>query len=219
MFFQHLFFLIFLRIAFTQSGKFPEHESFFLAMIIALILFKIFMALGDQISTFYLSPLYLSISTVHPKPMDLNIWAFDVIFIVSLQLLGHYSARDPASIGKYLSIIGAIYFFQPLLEAILLIFLTLVAIMSKLVTDESQYSIMSKKSSIQECVICKAEFLPQDIVNMLLCKHIFHKECISTWFRVKNACPLCNQNLCCAKSLHEVLKADDFNGQYFIWSK
>jgi hypothetical protein len=41
------------------------------------------------------------------------------------------------------------------------------------------------------CVICTDEYRNQLVMTALPCGHIFHKDCIKTWFRQKRQCPLC----------------------------
>lgn len=45
----------------------------------------------------------------------------------------------------------------------------------------------------QQCVICMEDFKKDDIVLQLKCnlKHIFHRDCILDWVKVKLACPVC----------------------------
>eukprot|EP01047_Picozoa_sp_COSAG01_P011571 COSAG01_NODE_508_length_16107_cov_120.001187_3_plen_171_part_00 len=35
------------------------------------------------------------------------------------------------------------------------------------------------------------DFEPGDSLTPLVCKHIFHEECIASWLRVRHTCPLC----------------------------
>jgi hypothetical protein len=51
---------------------------------------------------------------------------------------------------------------------------------------------------INKCVICEIDFDVNDdsgnnLVCELLCKHYYHKECITKWINVRNSCPLCNK--------------------------
>jgi hypothetical protein len=51
--------------------------------------------------------------------------------------------------------------------------------------------ILPQNSSQKECTICADE-----IINgiQLKCGHVYHKNCIESWLKIKNKCPLCNQN-------------------------
>lgn len=44
------------------------------------------------------------------------------------------------------------------------------------------------------CIICFDDFKEDDKVTPLPCnsKHTFHEQCINTWLKTKNTCPLCN---------------------------
>lgn len=44
----------------------------------------------------------------------------------------------------------------------------------------------------QMCSICRDGYFPREIIGNLQCGHIFHKQCISTWFNHKRTCPDCN---------------------------
>lgn len=45
----------------------------------------------------------------------------------------------------------------------------------------------------QICSICRDGYAPRELIGNLQCGHIFHKECISTWFTHRRTCPDCNQ--------------------------
>ncbi len=45
----------------------------------------------------------------------------------------------------------------------------------------------------QSCSICLDGYFSREIIGNLQCGHIFHKQCISTWFAHKQTCPDCNQ--------------------------
>ena len=45
--------------------------------------------------------------------------------------------------------------------------------------------------SSETCSICTEDFLLDDAVQKLSCRHIFHENCIKTWFDVQSSCPCC----------------------------
>jgi hypothetical protein len=58
-------------------------------------------------------------------------------------------------------------------------------------------------SSCQEscCSICRDDFLPNEEISTLPCKHSYHKSCIMEWLRDQKTCCLCGQEL--PESLHK----------------
>ncbi|KAJ3673727.1 hypothetical protein LUZ60_005719 [Juncus effusus] len=47
-----------------------------------------------------------------------------------------------------------------------------------------------------ECVICLSEFGEDEILRKIPnCHHVFHADCIDTWFESKVTCPVCRVNL------------------------
>ncbi|KAG0033545.1 hypothetical protein BGZ81_008121 [Podila clonocystis] len=41
------------------------------------------------------------------------------------------------------------------------------------------------------CVICLCEYEPDDLLRQMPCRHMFHKECVDEWLKLKRTCPLC----------------------------
>eukprot|EP00736_Rhodelphis_marinus_P009977 Rmarinus@m.26181 len=41
------------------------------------------------------------------------------------------------------------------------------------------------------CPICLSDFVINEEIRSLPCKHVFHKSCIDTWFSTKVECPFC----------------------------
>lgn len=68
-------------------------------------------------------------------------------------------------------------------------------------TLKSGYDIFvkSKESADSEgsdvCCICLSELSCGDICCETPCKHAFHKECLDTWVKQRNHCPLCVQKI------------------------
>ncbi|CAF0784923.1 unnamed protein product [Didymodactylos carnosus] len=41
------------------------------------------------------------------------------------------------------------------------------------------------------CIICREEMLVQQSIKRLGCQHIFHKNCLRSWFQRQQTCPIC----------------------------
>ncbi|CAF1130510.1 unnamed protein product [Adineta steineri] len=41
------------------------------------------------------------------------------------------------------------------------------------------------------CIICREEMLAQQSIKRLSCQHIFHKNCLRSWFQRQQTCPIC----------------------------
>ena len=52
-----------------------------------------------------------------------------------------------------------------------------------------------KEGENDTCIICLGEFNIGDSVTTLPCVHIFHTECIKTWLKSKNSCPVCQYEI------------------------
>jgi hypothetical protein len=59
-----------------------------------------------------------------------------------------------------------------------------------------KYSPALALESDPECRICFQSFVPDEEIMLLPCdkKHVFHKFCISGWFKVSPTCPMCRKN-------------------------
>ena len=48
------------------------------------------------------------------------------------------------------------------------------------------------------CSICLEKYFDEEDLKKVVslkCKHLFHKECIDTWFRINKNCPMCKCDL------------------------
>lgn len=49
-----------------------------------------------------------------------------------------------------------------------------------------------KKEGHEECIFCYEEYALRDKIVVLHCGHVYHKNCLKTWFKNSIKCPLCN---------------------------
>lgn len=53
-------------------------------------------------------------------------------------------------------------------------------------------SLFRLTDEIFKCLICLDDYVPEDELRLLSCKHAFHKACVDQWLTVgKNNCPAC----------------------------
>ena len=46
----------------------------------------------------------------------------------------------------------------------------------------------------KECTVCLCEFGKRDIVRKIRpCRHIFHRDCLETWLKKEEDCPMCKE--------------------------
>ena len=48
-------------------------------------------------------------------------------------------------------------------------------------------------SEEESCIICCQQFLPNDEVRVLACKHYYHKPCIDEWLQLHQFCCICKK--------------------------
>jgi hypothetical protein len=60
-------------------------------------------------------------------------------------------------------------------------------------TSEAQHEEVAVIGSSNECVICRSPITNGDILDMLVCGHLFHKDCIIQWLSPVKGCPLCKR--------------------------
>lgn len=81
-------------------------------------------------------------------------------------------------------------------------------------TEEYVHLFLNPSTEGQQCNIC---FEEDDLVDIELCKHSFHKQCILKWFntirtddeRKSNSCPLCRQPIIHCKTCRGTRKTEE----------
>lgn len=51
------------------------------------------------------------------------------------------------------------------------------------------------KTKLPECAICFNDFMINEELPELPCKHYFHEQCLLQWFQITKSCPLCRKNI------------------------
>ncbi|CAN0892319.1 E3 ubiquitin ligase BIG BROTHER-related [Linum grandiflorum] len=46
---------------------------------------------------------------------------------------------------------------------------------------------------VEMCVICQAEYeeTEEEVVEIIGCGHVYHKECVTNWLFIRRSCPIC----------------------------
>lgn len=57
---------------------------------------------------------------------------------------------------------------------------------------EAQSKSQVLESSVERCMVCLADYEPEDECRVLKCRHAFHTECVDQWLTTgRNSCPSC----------------------------
>ena len=71
-------------------------------------------------------------------------------------------------------------------------------IISKNLVEQSKVIYFGKRdlnNNDEFCCICRDNFEYTDIIRQLICEHIFHINCIDTWFTKNKTCPECRYEI------------------------
>tara|TARA_Y100001970_G_C14026990_1_gene746563 strand:+ start:260 stop:526 length:267 start_codon:yes stop_codon:yes gene_type:complete len=63
-----------------------------------------------------------------------------------------------------------------------------------IIPDITEY-IVDKKLIDYECLICLEEFNEGETISLIKCGHMYHTQCIYSWFLTSKTCPLCDEEL------------------------
>ena len=84
--------------------------------------------------------------------------------------------------------------------------------LDKNIIDNMEISIIKDVEKLdadkKKCIICLEEYVNGDNSIALPCIHIFHANCIKTWLKDNNSCPICKNEI---KYENEEL---DVNGEF-----
>jgi hypothetical protein len=59
--------------------------------------------------------------------------------------------------------------------------------------SEVKVQIASRKE--KKCIICHDEFSKGDKACQMPCQHLFHADCLNSWLKIRNSCPICRFEL------------------------
>ncbi|XP_073690579.1 RING finger protein 150-like [Garra rufa] len=51
------------------------------------------------------------------------------------------------------------------------------------------------ESDFDNCAVCIEDYKPNDVVRILPCCHVFHKNCVDPWLQDHRTCPMCKMNI------------------------
>ena len=55
--------------------------------------------------------------------------------------------------------------------------------------------VFNVKLSKRNCAICLEGFSKRRVANLLPCRHLFHRGCLTGWLKLNDRCPMCRLNL------------------------
>ncbi|GJQ12087.1 hypothetical protein GpartN1_g3878.t1 [Galdieria partita] len=59
----------------------------------------------------------------------------------------------------------------------------------------NSFSSLQDSNSADSCPICLEEFVQEDLIRILPCKHEFHGDCIFSWLVERGKCPVCKYSI------------------------
>jgi len=60
--------------------------------------------------------------------------------------------------------------------------------------SEKDNEILVLENTVEKCLICLDEYEAEEQVQILACKHMFHKPCVDQWLvKCAASCPVCRR--------------------------
>ncbi len=61
--------------------------------------------------------------------------------------------------------------------------------------EGTYHKFINKSNNLNDCSICLEKMKLNEKLIILYCSHIFHEDCILSWFNKKKLCPLCDKHI------------------------
>ena len=172
----------------------------YFVIIVAFILFKMYLVHKGVLFTIFPSILvwiYFSNTEEYHEQMS-------IFFLTLHPLLWTLIIKNITINGEYIRQTFIMLFFNTLsfimfpivFEILIFIYIVIIFESANIIAGISIINEVLEKEfrdNCIECLICKCEFEKDECMIILQCKHKFHDDCIKTWFKFNNACPLCKQ--------------------------
>ncbi|KAL6121705.1 hypothetical protein NUSPORA_01335 [Nucleospora cyclopteri] len=202
--------IICFRFGFIYACQGGSHFlSTFFVLVIFVTILKIILLLKKQILTVYPSLLTYLLLPNHDQNLMLHVFFTNPLlyFMLHRTIKSSTEFMEITYINGHLTVF--LLFVLPVgCEIIIFTFVIIVFIFADVVYDKIKITKEMQKqfeADMVDCLICKCEFEENEVLTILKCNHRFHEDCITTWFKFNNACPLCKQTLLCQGSVREIV--------------
>ncbi len=78
---------------------------------------------------------------------------------------------------------------------------------------------LRSRAGEQSCVVCQEAFEDGASLCQLPCQHLFHSDCVTSWLKLRNNCPVCRWQLPTADKEYEARRAANgtSDAQFSSW--
>ena len=181
----------------------------FYVLLIGVTWFKIFLCYKKEVKTVFPSLMLLLYFPEEDQHFNFFIFILNPLsFLVLYRSLKSSTNFVSERLGNDFLNITIFYILPIILEMFMFIFLLVIFGTADVVADKMVITAEQEKELEKEdadCLICKCEFEKDEVLTILKCRHKFHDDCITTWFKFNNACPLCKQTVLRNGSLREIV--------------